>query len=199
MENKKLETFLISGEFYDWINKIDEFLKIDPNKDIEKDLNIAIVVYKYFFEKLSGENLINYLKEKINWLSEEKFQELLEFIVKNLSQRREELWQKEKKEEIEESISPEGLEERERRYFELMKTVIKKPETFVIKKEKKEEQKFKIEVPETTPVSEEKQITIKWEEEKPQEINLPSETIIIRSKKEEKKEKDEDVIDLSQL
>lgn len=208
MENKKLENFLISGEAYSFIDKIDEFLKIDPDKDVEKDMDITDIVYKYFFEKLSGESLVNYLKEKLKWLSEEEIQNLLEFIAKNLSQRREELWQEEPEEE--KTTPEETYEEKEKKYMELMKTMIKKPEPFILKKEKQPEKESNIKTITFEPSLKEEQkqeskkeenTTLNWQENnQKKQDNLPTQTIIIKSKKEEKiKEDNQDIIDLSKL
>jgi hypothetical protein len=75
--------------------------------------------------------LQNYAKQILDFLSDEEIENLLNFIQQNLFELREKLWQEEpKKEEREIQQAPtETLEDREKRYIEIMKELIQKNTT----------------------------------------------------------------------
>jgi hypothetical protein len=199
MPTEKLFDFLVSQEFYQLIDKTDEFLKIDPKVDGEKDSKVTFFLDRYFRERLSGTKLQNYAKQILDFLSDEEIDNLLNFINENFSNLREKLWQEEittqEQEEIDtqeiEKIKPVTFEEKTKKYQEIMESLIKK-------KEKNEEKPKPIE-------KEFKTITFE-----PQEIHQPQETfsqedlsetaIIIKKKKSEDQTKDTDgELDLSKL
>jgi archaellum component FlaF (FlaF/FlaG flagellin family) len=131
MTPEKLLDFLVSTEFYQLIDKTDEFLKIDPKVDGDKDGKITLFLDFYFRERLAGPTLQNYAKQILDFLSDEEIESLLNFIQQNLFELREKLWQEEpKKEEKETQQAPEEtLEDREKRYIEIMKELIQKNTT----------------------------------------------------------------------
>jgi len=199
MPTEKLFDFLVSQEFYQLIDKTDEFLKIDPKVDGEKDSKVTFFLDRYFRERLSGTTLQNYAKQILDFLSDEEIDGLLNFVNENFSNLREKLWQEEittqEQEEIDtqeiEKIKPVTFEEKAKKYQEIMESLIKKKEENE-EKPKPIEKEFK---------------TITFE---PQEIHQPKETfsqedlsetaIIIKKKKSEDQTKDTDgELDLSKL
>lgn len=140
------------------------------------------------FDELMDNYSLNVSEEIKTYLKKDIILEVVPLVNK--------LWEEEK-------IEEEPYEEREKRYLEMMKTIVEKP---LLKEEKEEipeaqlEKETKEEIPSIPftiswkPESEEV-VEIKEEEEKPSE---GSEMIQIEFKKEEEK-KDEEAIDLSQI
>jgi hypothetical protein len=192
MPPEKLLNFLVSKEFYQLIDKADEFLKIDPKLDGEKDGKVTLFLDYYFRERLSSQTLKNYAKQILDFLSDEEIDNLLNFIHQNFFDLRENLWQEEKvlEETLEETeeTKPETFEEKERRYQEIMEPLIKRTEK--TEKGKVEEKTFKT-------------ITFQPEEQHPEPESpetLPETIIIIKKTEEEKpKEGEEEFLDLSKL
>ncbi len=202
--NEKLKKFLISDEFYKLVDNLDNMLDVDPEQDFKKDFDVVGFLYTYFKEKLEGENLINYLKTKLDWLTEENLNNLLKFIQENLHQKREELWQEETPKKEEKIIPQESFEEKEKRYLELMKSIVKPIEEK--EKKTKEEQPKTEEVKKKTIVLEtekkplkEEAILIEWEGKEEKKLELPKDTIIIKHKEKKGSEKGDEVIDLSEI
>lgn len=204
---EKLKKFLISDEFYELADKLDEILNIDPKQDFERDSKVVIFLDTYFREKLAGESLINYIKTNFDWLSEEELNKFLNFIQENLFQKREELWQEEVQEKEPEIAVEEPLEEKEKRYLELIKNIIQPmetktstPKTDLLEKQEEKKKTTIFEPKEIKP--KEGPIIVKWqkkeEEAKPE---VPEDTIIIRHKEEKKNNEENtgDVIDLSKI
>lgn len=193
---RKVLNFLSRLEYM----RIAEKLSAKYNLEEEQLLNLCrliidIVTKKIDLEQKSFDELmdnysLNVSEEIKTYLKKDIILEVVPLVNK--------LWEEEKTEE-------EPYEEREKRYLEMMKTIVEKP---LLKEETKEEEipeaqlerETKEEIPSIPftiswkPESEEV-VEIKEEKEKPSE---GSEMIQIEFKKEEEK-KDEEAIDLSQI
>ncbi len=205
---EKLKKFLISDEFFGLVDKLDEVLNINPDQDFERDSKVVVFLDTYFRDKLAGETLINYLKTNFDWLSEKELNKLLDFIQENLFQKREELWKEEVQEKEPEIAVEEPLEEREKRYLELMKKIIQPIETkspqktdFSEKQEEKKQEEKKTTIFEPKEIkSKEGPVIIQWQKEEEKEPELPAETIIIKHKEEKGEEENKkEIIDLSKI
>lgn len=134
MTPEKLLNFLISDEFYS------QFLSIVNNFGIKSDENfIKFVEVNKFFDSWFRENWSqeeSYLKAKeiMTNFSDEEIAQILDFINKNFNKQREALWQSESKVE-----DLESMDEKERRYLEIMSTLVKFPEANPERKVAKEE------------------------------------------------------------
>jgi len=187
MPPKKLLDFLVSPGFYQLIDRTDEFLKIDPKVDGEKDGKVTLFLDYYFRERLSGSTLKIYAKQILDFLSDEEINNLLNFVQQNFFDLREKLWQEEKVLKETEETKPETFEEKAKKYQEIMEPLIKRiarPE-----KEKAKEKTFKT-------------ITFQPEEKHPEPESpktLPETAIIIKKTEEEKPKEGEEVLDLSKL
>ncbi len=193
---KKLKKFLLDLEDI----KITQKISAKYNLNLEDSLNLGVLIFKLLIkdENLEEASLDELLKKyNLNNLEEEIKTYLKKDIILEVVPLVNKLWEEEKTEE-------EPYEEREKRYLEMMKTIVEKP---LLKEETKEEipeaqleKETKEEIPSIPftiswkPESEEV-VEIKEEKEKPSE---GSEMIQIEFKKEEEK-KDEEAIDLSQI
>ncbi len=201
---EKLKDFLVSDEFFYLLSKINELLDINIEQDFGKVADVAVFLDIYFRERIYGEDLINYLKTNLSWLSEENLNNLLKFIQENLHPKREELWQEETSKTETETIPQESFEEKEKRYLELMKSIVKPIEE---NEKKTQQEQPKIEEvqkktivlePEKKPLKEEA-IVIEWEGKEEKRLELPKDTIIIKHKEKKSGEKSDEVIDLSEI
>jgi len=208
MATEKIIEFIGSDEYLKITEEIGNFLKINwEDEKMPKIINLTEDILRY---NQTGETQVKELIKKwLNFLNEEEINNLYEFLNENFLPKVRELWQEEPIEEIK-TEEEETFEEKEKRYFELMKTIIKYPQTKKEEKEVKKEEGEEKEVKEEgreekEEVEEFKTITFgPKEEHKKEEIlleELPQGTIIItKKKKEEEKPKGEkDFLDLSEL
>lgn len=145
MPPEKLLNFLVSQEFYQLVDKIDEVLQIDPKIDGEKDGKVTFFLDRYFRRRLSGLALRNYAKNVIDFLSDEERDNLLNFIQQNFFDLREKLWQEELIEDIEmvkevlkiKENLPKKLEEAKLKIPQESKQIAEKAEQILEIKERK--------------------------------------------------------------
>jgi len=202
---KKATEFIVSDEHLKIIREIGEFFKIPWNdKKISDIINLTSDILRY---NITSENQVKELIKKwLDYLNEEEINNFYQVLRENFLTKVEELWKAEDEERpasLEEK--EETMEERERRYLELMKTLVKYPQKPIEGKPEKKEQvneeteKFKTI---TFEPKEEDKKEIVLQNETAQEI-LPEGTIVITRKKEETeekpKEKKEEFLDLSGL
>ena len=201
---EKVRNFIYTDQYFQIIDKLDEVLNIDPN-DMEKDSKVALFVDRYFTERLSGESLREFIKNTLDFISEEEIEKVIDFMTKNFLDLRESLWQEEEIKETEGALTEETFEEKEKRYLEMMKNLIKsgevrlqlKKEEKPIIQEKKQEEKEEFKTITFTP---QKEHLIVKEESPTEEVNLPESTIIIKKESTEiQKPADEGTLDLSKL
>lgn len=153
-------------------------------------------------ENRKGDSLKASAQKWLDFLEETKRQEFLDYFEKNWLTKIDELW-REESDEVKEIEEPdeveETFEEREKRYLELMKEIVK----FGPKKTEEiqpEEEKKKIISFEANEITPKKEMLVSWQSQKEEETELPEGTIIIKKKEEEQKiEKKEDLLDLSNL
>ncbi len=155
-----------------------------------------------------GDDLKNFTKELLSFLDEEKLNQFLNYFEEKYRQKLDELWQEEFIEETKLTEEPEEtFEEKEKRYLELMKQILKKqeePTPFFFEEDQH---------PEPIVEKESEKITISFSPEETlkipstpkldkQELELPENTVIVRKGEEKSKEKSEEegnLLDLSHL
>jgi chemotaxis protein histidine kinase CheA len=212
MGKEKIIEFIGSDEFFRIVEEIGNFLKITwEDERMPKIINLAEDILRY--NQTSETPVKELIKKWLDFLNEDEVNNLYQFLNENFLPKVRELWQeKNVAEEEVEKTEEESFEEREKRYLELMKTIIQYPQK---PKEKIEKEESKKEEPEKE-IEEYKTITFEPQEQKlesqseektifisketPQQ-NLPEGTIIITTKKEEEepKEKDEKILDFSDI
>jgi hypothetical protein len=203
MFEKKALEFLGSEEELKIIETIGNLLKIDwEDKKISKIGYLTEEIIR--FNKTSETQVKELIKKWLDFLNEDEVNKLYQFLNENFLPKVRKLWQEEIPETEGEKIEgektegekiEETFEEKEKKYIELMKTVIQYQQNSKEKSENKEETKKEVE--------EYKTITFEPKEEhkiEPKEESLPETTIVIIKKKEEEKTKEgEEFLDLSKL
>jgi hypothetical protein len=203
MFEKKALEFLGSEEELKIIETIGNLLKIDWED--EKISKIGYLTEEIIrFNKTSETQVKELIKKWLDFLNEDEVNKLYQFLNENFLPKVRKLWQEEIPETEGEKIEgektegekiEETFEEKEKKYIELMKTVIQYQQNSKEKSENKEETKKEVE--------EYKTITFEPKEEhkiEPKEESLPETTIVIIKKKEEEKTKEgEEFLDLSKL
>lgn len=207
MEPKeKIIDFIYLDEFNSFVNKTDDFLGINFEQNKDLDFKVFQFLEGYFLERLSGPSLKGFAQKTLDFLSEEQINQLIDFVTQNFLNKREELWREAEKEaETSAETQEETFEEREKRYLETMKEIVKPAPSLEKKTQEPEKKVVTIEYAPEPATNETKEETIQipktitFQEEK--EPELPEGTIIITKKEsEEKKEKEsEDFLDLSKL
>jgi hypothetical protein len=198
MGKVKIIKFIGSDEYFKIVEEIGNFFKITwGNERMPKIINLTEDILRY--NQTSETPVKELIKKWLNFLNENEINNLYQFLNENFLPKVSELWQEEETPESEEEVTKETFEEKERRYLELMKTMIKFPQS---KQEKKiEEKKEKVEAKEK--VEEYKTITFEPKDEHKkvtEEESLPETTIVITKKKEEEKPPEGDeFLDLSKL
>jgi hypothetical protein len=200
---EKVRKFAASDEHLAITDSICEFLKI-PEEDYEKTPKVYHLTEDILRYNQTSETPVKELIKKwLDFLNEEEVNNLYQFLEENFLPKVRELWQEEdiietEMEGVEET--EETFEEKEKRYIELMKTIIQTPQ-FQKKEKTAEEKKEKIK--EEKEVEEYKTITFEPKEEHKKETkeeSLPETTIVITKKKEEKQPPEgEEFLDLSKL
>jgi hypothetical protein len=204
MASTKAIEFIGSSEYFEIIKKIgDLFNIIWGDKRMPKIIALINNILRY--NQTSETSVKELIKKWLNFLQEEEVNKLYQFLEENFLPKVRELWQEE--DVIEEESEEKSFEEREKRYIELMETIIQYPqrpkqEKIDEKPKKKEKEETKEEVKEYKTITFEPQQEYKKEiseKSKPQE-SLPETIIIITKKKEEEKPPEgEEFLDLSRL
>jgi hypothetical protein len=196
MGQLKAIKFLGSDEELKIIEEIRNLLGIDwENEKAPPIFSLTEDIIRY--NQTAEPQVKELIKKWLDFLNEEEANKLYQFLEDNFLPKVRELWQEEDIiEEESEKTEEESFEEKEKRYIELMKTIIKYPQKPIEEKlEKKEEP--------TKEVKEYKTITFEPKEEhkkETEEESLPETTIVITKKKEEEKPKEEGkFLDLSKL
>jgi phosphatidylinositol kinase/protein kinase (PI-3 family) len=193
MGKEKIIEFIGSNEYFKIVEEISNFLKITwEDERMSKIINLTDDILRY--NQIAETPVKELIKKWLDFLNEEEVNNLYNFLNENFLPKVRELWQEKEilttKEETEETF-----EEKEKRYIELMKTIIQYPQKTKEKSEKKEETKKEVE--------EYKTITFEPKEEHKKETkeeSLPETTIVITKKKEEEKPPEgEEFLDLSKL
>lgn len=201
---EKINNFLLSAE----VRKIAKEVISILGLEIESfNLGIGLALLDLITEnRIKESELKDFIKDFLEKneieTSEDKISQIYDYLVKNFLPKTLELW----KEEIEAiEIKEESFEEKEKRYLEIMKEVIKKPveekleETKPVEKTIKEkideEEKRKILI--EPKIEEQKTLTIGFEEKK--EETLPEGAVIIKIKDDEEKKEEREILDLSNL
>jgi hypothetical protein len=201
MGKEKIIEFIGSDEFFRIVEEIGSFLKITwENERISKIINLTEDILRY--DQTSETPVKELIKKWLDFLTEDEVSNLYNFLKENFLSKVRELWQED--DVIEEKSEKEGteetFEEKEKRYIELMKTIIQYPQKPKEKLEKKEEIKKEEDKKETEVY---KTITFEPKEERQKETkeeSLPETTIVITKKKEEEKPLEgEEFLDLSKL
>jgi hypothetical protein len=198
MGKVKIIKFIGSDEYFKIVEEIGNFFKITwGDERMPKIINLTEDILRY--NQTSETPVKELIKKWLNFLNENEINNLYQFLNENFLPKVSELWQEEETPESEEEVTKETFEEKEKRYLELMKTMIKFPQS---KQEKKiEEKKEKVEAKEK--VEEYKTITFEPKDEHKkvtEEESLPETTIVITKKKEEEKPPEGDeFLDLSKL
>lgn len=123
---EKIEDFLMSPEFYnDWFLVTTDAFNIKSTENFLKFSAILMFLNDWVRENWSDEESRNNAKEILEpvGFNEEEINKILEFINQNFALKREELWQ-------ETPETPEIVDdfaEKEKRYLEFMKTLVKYP------------------------------------------------------------------------
>jgi hypothetical protein len=206
MSELKAIQFLASNEHFNIIEQIGNFLQMTwEDERMSKIFALTEDIIRY--NQTSETSVKELIKKWLDFLNEEEVNKLYNLLEENLLPKVRELWQEEdiaeeRGEEIEEgeTTEEESFEEKEKRYIELMKTIIQYPQR--PKQEKIEEKPQKKEEP-TKEFKEYKTITFEPKEEhkkETEEESLPETTIVITKKKEEDTPKEEGkFLDLSKL
>ncbi len=186
---QKVTNFFLSQDYDRFIEDIASFLGL--TWEGENMSRLIAFINDLLKTNKKGDNFKESAKNWLNFLEESKLNEFLDYFEKKWRGKIDELWQEEvvtKTEEVGAKINEEEtFEEKEKRYLELMKEILKAEE-----KDKDTQ-------------SPEKKITISWQPIKeisppPPPSSLSEGTIIIRKKKaEEKSEEDKNLLDLSNL
>jgi hypothetical protein len=205
MNKEKITEFIGSDEHFKIIEKIGNFLKITwENERMPKIINLTEDIIRY--NQTSETQVKELIKKWLDFLNEEEINNLYNFLNENFLPKVRELWQEEDIIETEiEGVekNEETFEEKEKRYIELMKEIIKHPQ---FQKKEKIKEEIKKEEPKKE-VEEIKTITFEPPKEKREAKeettteNLPEEIIVITKKeeKEEEKKEEEKFLDLSNL
>lgn len=125
-ENEKIIEFLISPEFYnDWFLLTTKSFNIESTENFLKFVAILQFLDGWVRENWSATESQSKAKEIMQpvGFSEEEIDKILEFINQNFGLKREELWQ----ETPETSEIVDDFAEKEKRYIEFMKTLVKQP------------------------------------------------------------------------
>jgi hypothetical protein len=194
MTSTKAIEFIGSNEYFEIIKKIGDLFHIDWG-DEKMPKIIALVNNILRYNQTAEMSVKELIKKWLDFLNEEEINNLYNFLNENFLPKVKELWS----EEIIEEESEEPFEEREKRYLELMKTILKYPQ-----KEKPVEKPVEKKKEEKKEIKEEyKTITFEPKEKPKKEISveaLSEGTIIITKKKEEEQKKEEkEFLDLSKL
>jgi hypothetical protein len=191
MASTKAIEFIGSKEYFEIIKNVGELFNINWG-DKRMPRIIALVNNIVRYNQTSETPVKELIKKWLNFLNEEEMNNLYQFLAVNFLPKVKELWQEEEISESE-GEGEETFEEKERRYLELMKTIIQYPQKPKEEQERKEETKKEFE--------EYRTITFEPKEEhkKETEESLPETTIVITKKKEEEKPKEEGLLDLSKL
>ena len=225
---KALE-FLGSDDELNIIVQIGNLLQINPeDPKVSKIFRLSEDIIRY--NQTAEPQVKELIKKWLHFLNEEEVNNLHQFLEENLLPTVRKLWQQDdtdddEKEDIDqEKEKEENFDEKEKRYIQIMKTIIKHPE--LLKNQKTKEKIFNIsteninsenikkEEPQKQEVknAEYKTITFQPEKEYKEAVilknqttktseNLPDETIVIIKKKEEDKNPDDEdkLLDLSKL
>jgi len=203
MASTKAIEFIGSSEYFEIIKKIgDIFNIIWGDKRMPKIIALINNILRY--NQTSETSVKELIKKWLDFLQEEEVNKLYQFLEENFLPKVRKLWQEE--DVIEEESEEKSFEEREKRYIELMETIIQYPQRpkqeKIDEKPKKKEEETKEEVKEYKTITFEPQQEYKKEiseKSKPQE-SLPETIIIITKKKEEEKPSEgEEFLDLSRL
>jgi hypothetical protein len=197
MGKAKTTEFIGSDEYFKIVEEIGNFLKITwEDERMPRIINLTEDILRY--NQTSETPVKELIKKWLDFLNEDEVNKLYNFLEENFLPKVRELWQEENIRETEvEGVkeTEETFEEKEKRYIELMKTIIQYPQKPKEKPEKKEETKKEVEVYKT--------ITFEPQQEHKKETkeeSLPETTIVITKKKEEEKQKEgEEFLDLSKL
>lgn len=190
---QKVIDFFFSEEYERFISDLGSFLGLNwESEQMPQLINFANELLK---TNKKGEELEKDLRRWLDFIDENKRNEFLIYIEEKWRGKIDELWQ----EEVEEEREEETYEEKERRYRELMKEILmlEKEETSRVEGEQEERTEEK-EVIVLEP-KERKSVSVSWEPPKKEESELPEGTIVITKKEEEKTDKDENLLDLSNL
>ena len=203
MASTKAIEFIGSSEYFEIIKKIgDIFNIIWGDKRMPKIIALINNILRY--NQTSETSVKELIKKWLDFVQEEEVNKLYQFLEENFLPKVRKLWQEE--DVIEEESEEKSFEEREKRYIELMETIIQYPQRpkqeKIDEKPKKKEEETKEEVKEYKTITFEPQQEYKKEiseKSKPQE-SLPETIIIITKKKEEEKPPEgEEFLDLSRL
>ncbi|GIW67193.1 MAG: hypothetical protein KatS3mg096_061 [Candidatus Parcubacteria bacterium] len=202
--NKEIIKFIGSEEYDKQVEDIGKSLGFNwGDKEMTKIIILMDGIVKY---NLTSENQVKEaIKKWLDFLNEEQINSLYNYLKENFLPKVKELWQKEEIEISEETIPEETFEEKEKKYIEMMKELIKTGELKLPpKRETKQiiEQKPKEEKEEVKIITFEPEEKINLKEKSTQEgTTLPESAIIIKKKGEEEKPKpeDEELLDLSKL
>lgn len=233
---EKVINFIGSDDFYKIIEEIGKnFFNCDWQNP-KMPLLIAFVS-EVLTTNTKGDALIKLAKEFLNFLNEDELSKFLNYFEENYRSRINELWQQEIEEPIEKFEEP--YEEREKRYLELMKEIVKKPlqeqsnkeqsnkKVISLTKEEFKEKTKKMEIfneeldkkkesthfeenkdketkiitynPEDSKIIPEKVFSWQGEDNQTEKVEFPENVIVIKKIEENKKNKPDNILDLSNL
>jgi hypothetical protein len=228
MGQLKAIKFLGSDEELKIIEEIRNLLGIDwENEKAPPIFSLTEDIIRY--NQTAEPQVKELIKKWLDFLNEEEVNNLYQFLEENLLPKVRELWQQDdidddEKEEMSEEEQEESFDEKEKRYIQLMQTIIEHPELLKNQKTKQKilnisteninSESIKKEEPQKQEVKNEEYKTITFQPEKEHKEavilknqttniseNLPDETIVIIKKKDEDKNQDDEdkLLDLSKL
>jgi hypothetical protein len=234
MSELKAIQFLASNEHFNIIEQIGNFLQMTwEDEKMSKIFSLTEDIIRY--NQTAEPQVKELIKKWLDFLNEEEVNNLYQFLEENLLPKVRELWQQDdidddidddddEKEEMSEEEQEESFDEKEKRYIQLMETIIEHPELLKNQKTKQKilnisteninSESIKKEEPQKQEVKNEEYKTITFQPEKEHKEavilknqttniseNLPDETIVIIKKKDEDKNQDDEdkLLDLSKL
>ena len=199
---EKVLNFIGSDEYYKIIENISNLCQINwQDERISKIFNLVddMLIYNQTFEN----SIKELIKKNLDFINEDDANNIFQFLINNLSPKIKELWQQEQKTSQEIKNEEETFEEKEKKYFELMKAIIENQEIPInqkIKNQEKIEEKKEYKTIDFQPQKKENKKKDKKEKEDIFSESLPEGTIIITKKGEGSSSVDkEDFLDLSKL
>lgn len=213
MDIFKILDFKLTDNYFEIIENIGNLLNINWN-DERMSLIINLIDEILILDDLTENKIKDSIKFWLDFLNEEQINQVYNFIKNNylkifyeLRESKEEVELKEEKEELTEENKIESFEEKEKRYFEMMKPIIelseskleikpKEYKTISYKLQTESEIQPKEEIKKET---EEKIVDLKSKEKIKKEEILPEGVVIIKKAKEEIKKENDNLLDLSEL
>ncbi|GIW65124.1 MAG: hypothetical protein KatS3mg093_103 [Candidatus Parcubacteria bacterium] len=121
MAEEKVMDFLDSNDFYRQFLELAKFLNIDSVGQFLKFVSLFKFLDDWFRDNWNDEETKAKSNELLTYFSEEEISKIIDYLNQNFKEQRESLWQQEK---VENNFD----EEKERRYLEIMASLVKFPE-----------------------------------------------------------------------